>query len=108
MSIRDELAIVLLEHRTIGATWGDISCCCGWTGSAHSEHLAAAILARFGVVELPEPDESGTWMHGAIHAIDGEVEHYIRGMASVVRSPKAARALAAALLAAANRAEAQP
>ncbi len=66
-----------------------------------------AILARFAVVELPEPDGDGTWMSGSVYAIDGEVEHFVRGMSSVLRSPRTARVLAAALLAAANQAEGQ-
>ncbi|SED52839.1 hypothetical protein SAMN04490240_4113 [Rhodococcus pyridinivorans] len=112
MSIRDELAkviaVALAETNPSGlGAFDELSPNRQKQLLSRGGHAADTILARYAVVELPEPDGDGTWLRGSVYAIDGEVEHFIRGMASVVRSPKAARAVAAAFLAAANRAEAQ-
>ncbi len=111
VNIREELAALLREHAmpSLDSDYprDEYECC------------ADAILARFGVVELPEPDmgpdpedepdpRDGMWdlpfacdlelFRNGTASINGELyELGVNGM----------RAVAAALLAAANRAEAQ-
>lgn len=112
MSIRDELArivaVSMAETNPSGIrAFDELSSHQRRQLLSRGRHAADSILARYAVVELPEPDQDGSWMRGSVHAIDGEVEHFVRGMSSVIRTPATTRILAAALLAAANRAEAQ-
>ena len=102
MSIRDELAGLIdamhLPDAIRGGRWAETV----------SDHL----LARFGVVELPEPTVqagagSGEWRVDEATTIFAYCSHVeFDGRDAWYESPAHARALAAALLAAANRAEA--
>lgn len=82
-------------------------------GELNVTALVRAIAAEFGVVELPEPTAqagagTGEWRVDeatTVFACCGHVE--LEGREGWYESPAHARALAAALLAAANRAEAQ-
>ncbi|AOD23825.1 hypothetical protein IM25_21425 [Rhodococcus sp. p52] len=108
----DELAALLEEHRFDPETR---ICACGvecgvmCDNLTYLEHLNHALRNRFSVVELPEPDgyaeEQPYWdSTDYVEAEDGHV--YLIGSTGY-RKPNEARDLAAALVAAANRAEAQ-
>lgn len=115
MSIRDELLRVLDDHSLMRWTSEErdsTTCKCGWNGNGFGLHRIDAVLARFGVVELPEPDLTdgeddcedpyefrAPW--GTYFVIGGSVE----SDSGPAWSPDHARLEAAALLAAANRAE---
>lgn len=127
MSIRDELTDIfakhLPEHRSVERMVGNCSCICGWEGWGDTDdektakfaaHLTDTILARCGVVRLPDPvpadgdiDEDddpyefrGPWANYFV--VDGKVESDV---AVLIAAPDQARAEAAAIIAAANRAE---
>lgn len=101
MSIRDELAGLMYEA--------------GLADDPDSDDLTAAadaILERFAVVELPEP--TGQWSAGPEWRDGNAVVWTAPGGTVMVQnvepgdmSPHQARQLAAKILAAANRAEAQ-
>ena len=118
MSIRDELAqviaVALAETNPSGlGTFDELSSNRQKQLLSRCGHAADAILARFGVVELPEPEGDGdditphNWStaDGYIEANTGSV--YIGyEIGGRTLDPGDARTFAAALLAAANRAEA--
>lgn len=119
MSIRDDLLLVLDDHslmRWTSEERNSTTCKCGWNGNGFELHRIDAVLARFGVVELPKPmptdaniavdmddpfEFRAPW--GTYYATGGLVESDTGPSWTTAH----ARAEAAALLAAANRAEAQ-
>ena len=112
MSIRDELASLLDRHLSDRDNAQGCRLACGYDGDDRCEHLADAILARFAVVELPEP--TGQWSAGPEWRDGNAVVWTAPGGTVMVQnvepgdmSPHQARQLAAKILAAANRAEAQ-
>ncbi|MCD5419754.1 hypothetical protein LRS71_09330 [Rhodococcus pyridinivorans] len=111
MSIRDELTALIAR---IGDTHVDAD------NTDFHRQIVDAILARYGIVELPEPDSVTESMYeyqglaewktdlariGEFDDGDGFIDTELSRLMNV--SPGAMRELAAALLAAANRAEAQ-
>jgi len=127
-SLRDRIAMTLLEHRFVitGCTDQPMCCACqeGCSDAQghmlamdpllHDDHIADAILALPGiaVVELPEPSEfADMWLHGNVHAASPSthpgtpVALEIDPGSPVCFSIEYARDLAAALLAAAEYAE---
>ncbi|WP_418344945.1 hypothetical protein [Rhodococcus pyridinivorans] len=120
MSLRDEFGQVFRTHSL--RTWDSrkpadeqTECRCGWVGADLLGHHLDQALTRFGVVELPKPvltdvdvDECedpyefrAPW--GSYFVVRGSVE----SDSGPSWSPAHARLEAAALLAAANRAESQ-
>lgn len=106
MSIRDELVGIVTQA---DADVGERS---------FPDRIVDAILARFGVVELsesdmePDPEDEPDPRDGWWETLAGDVELFRNGRAVVHGelcglNSVAMRALAAALLAAANRAEAK-
>lgn len=112
MSARDELRKVIVDHSM--RSWSStrpqderVECWCGWTGGDILGHLLDQILARYAVVELPEADYHGCWPAGGRARVTLTSEGRITDGYAIRETAQEARALAVALLAAANRAEAQ-
>ena len=125
MSIRDELArivaVSMAETNPSGIrAFDELSSHQRRQVLSRGRHAADSILARYAVVELPEPDSVAEPMDeyqglaewktdlariGEFDDGDGFIDMEPRGLMSI--SPSDMRDLAAALLAAANRAEAQ-
>jgi hypothetical protein len=101
MSIRDELARIVWGTANPGIDAEQ------FTPASWADRAADAILARYAVIELPEPDYHGCWPAGARARVTLTREGRITDGYAIRETPDEARALAAALLAAANRAEAQ-
>ncbi|MGV9744625.1 hypothetical protein ACWDTG_06885 [Rhodococcus zopfii] len=95
MSIRDELI------RIVEDADADID------ERPFPDRIVDAILCRYAVVELPEPDFHGCWPAGGGTRVMLNVDGKITNGYAIRETPAEARALAAALLAAANRAESQ-
>ncbi|MCD2099596.1 hypothetical protein QNA24_29965 [Rhodococcus qingshengii] len=55
MPIRNEIANLLDRHMSDRDYDQGCRLACGYSGDDRDEHLADAILERFGVVELPKP-----------------------------------------------------
>lgn len=126
MSIRDEFAQEFKKHSM--RSWDSRKpaeeqtvCQCGWVGGDLLGHQLNEVSKRFGIVELPEPDEikpetvsepgAQGWDCSLVDvaAFDGDchIQVDIGGELSAAVTPAEARSVAAALLAAANCAEAQ-
>lgn len=101
MSIRDELARII----NMPSEWP-------WGTKPRMKAIIDAILARYAVVELPEPDEDNgfdppNWTEGGFIEAERGLVYIGEEIGSSRGTPATVRVLAAALLAAANRAEAQ-
>ena len=108
--LRDRIAAVLKEHQDESDAGPDCTCGWEWQGyglwkDCYAGHVADAILAIPGiaVVELPEPDE-GLGQPNYV-AMPGTVFVELGPGEPIPLSPGVARVFAAALLAAADRAE---
>lgn len=125
--VRAKLAEALREHRIIEIGIGCNGCSCGDTNGNWAAHAADVLLSLEGVaiVAVPEPDDTGSGRDGEFNAWWGRypdndphhaprwdghdvwAEHgNVHTSAIHEHTPEQARALAAALLAAADAAEA--
>ncbi|UYP17741.1 hypothetical protein OED52_13775 [Rhodococcus sp. Z13] len=96
MSIRDELRNVLVGHSM--RSWSStrpkgeqVECWCGWIGEDILGHQLDQILARFGIVELPEPGaiDAQPTVHGNISEHSPADLDYLAGYLAAVSNAKA-------------------